>query len=214
MKDGGFLTMNRFGPFDIESSSHMNLLAGVLRKLIPYAAQYPAQKKSPSPPSSPSLPPTGSPIAEKRIESPWTPPQNSERPGRQGAPSADSAKLAQILGELKLEERSDQDSRSSPESPPGGPQQPIQLSEGHSGSQRATPPAQEGVQNSLSLGSDNDIEAPDPEGGSRRGDGSGRGRGDGGGQGRGKGRERGQGRGQGRGRGKGRGQGRDAGAAV
>ena len=52
MKDAGFLTMHRFGPFSTDKANDMDLLGCVLRMLIPLALSFPAQNSSPS--SSPT----------------------------------------------------------------------------------------------------------------------------------------------------------------
>jgi hypothetical protein len=52
LEEADYLTMHRFGPFNIDQVSHLDLLGGVLRILIPYASSHPptAKSRSPSPP--------------------------------------------------------------------------------------------------------------------------------------------------------------------
>jgi hypothetical protein len=51
--EAGFLKMYQLGPFQTNEGNNMDLLAALLKIVIPYAIAYPPTRKSPSPPPSP-----------------------------------------------------------------------------------------------------------------------------------------------------------------
>jgi hypothetical protein len=51
--EAGFLTMHQLGPFYTDEGNNMDLLAALLKTVIPYAIAFPPTTKSPSPPPEP-----------------------------------------------------------------------------------------------------------------------------------------------------------------
>lgn len=123
LEGAGFLTMHRLGPFQTGSSSNMNLLAGALKVLIPYAATFPPAKKSRSPS------PTEGPRSASREpgRQPQTP--QASRPTGRESPRGRVAERFQDMDLNRGTSRSS--SESLPESPSRGPQQRHQASRGH-----------------------------------------------------------------------------------
>lgn len=172
LEDSGFLTMNRFGPFRINRSLHMNFFGGIMKVLIPYAAKYAPQQKSPSPEPAPAE----RSASGERGRSPHTPSRVSElTTGRDGSPLA---RMTSNLENLEIHGHPKADSRSSYSSPSSGAQERSQLSSG----QTAVQPAAQQSGQSIGLSSrppagQQSSQNPGPGRGGRARGGRGRGRG-------------------------------------